>query len=541
MNALFARASLKRSSRTRTRKNSISISSDAGCPPSRSSSIVTHNHTRPLPLQIIPELSENDFEIDSGPLKLSIPYSDEPSRPSPRVTLSAFAFSIDDALLMLNDEPLSPALSASSSTDDSNSSASDDEDFCELRLPSPRLRPKRISIRPLCITKTRSIVCADDEDVAEIIEKDMKLVDIPEVEETQEEEDEYDFYTRQFQDFISLYAPQPSCVPISAAAPARPDSVILSSEDAPKLPVEAPKPRGRSRFSKALPLLPLPTPPPSMFPLPPIPQLSASAIRRKRVIPPMPKYPPPPPPSRPPPQMAVPSDIEELDISFEDEPVRSTVIEQVWFDDDEEESIYSQPSFAPAQENIHPISPAVPETPVDEMYLPRASIDSDTPRSSLESFSSSSAHSSSSSSESCPISPFSFPPTPRVQEKTHQLRSRWSSSTMSSLVAEPPRTILSPLRGVFGSKSKRPPPIISTSPRTQATTPTQTPYKMPLTRMVFPATPSPPSTPSRHIRRQNSRSSTSSAGWSECDSCDSGNSSSGLRRKPIPVEMFLRA
>ncbi|KAG1734006.1 hypothetical protein EDB19DRAFT_1182994 [Suillus lakei] len=568
MNALLARASLKRSARTRTRKNSIS---DAGCQP---------YSTRPLPLQIIPECSE----IDSVSFDLH-----EHSRPSPRVTLSAFAFSIDDALLMLNDAPRSPALSASSSTDDCNSSAdmpatpgaSDDEDICELRLPSPRLRPKRITIRPLCITKTRSIV--DD-----VPEKDTDT----QPEEIQEEEDEYDFYTRQFQDFISLYSPLPSPAPVSAPVPARPDSIILSPEVAPKVPVEAPKPRGRSRFSKALPLLPLPTPPPTT--LPPVPQLPASvsaAIRRKRVVPPMPMYPPPPPPteSRPPPRMAVPSDIED-DILFEEEeePARAIVIEQVWFDD--EESIYSQPSFVPAQD-IHPISPAVQETPMNEMYLPRASTDSDAPRSSLDSFSSSSSQSHSSFSsnseeeERCPISPFSFPPTPRPEsEKTHQhhLRSRWSCSTISSLAAEPPRTILSPLRGVFGSKAKAklglgsrrapPPPLPIMSPprargspsgsplrtrtNTNANTPTQNqsngqtrPYKMPLTRMVFPTTPSPPSTPSTptsnrviHIRRQNSRSSTnSSSAWSDCGSSESGGSGSGLRRKPIPVEMFLRA
>ncbi|KIK35451.1 hypothetical protein CY34DRAFT_812139 [Suillus luteus UH-Slu-Lm8-n1] len=515
MNTIFTRASLKRSARTRTRKNSTGCSTT---------------------LQIIPECSEND--LDS------------------RVTLSAYKFSIDDALLMLNDPPRSPALSASSSTDDSNSEmpatpgASDDE---ELPLPTPRLRPKRISIRPLCITKTRSVVCADDEELAESTN-------------VYNEEDEYDFYTRQFEDFISLYSPISSSAPISAPAPARPDSIILSPEVAPQLPVDPPKQRGRSRFSKALPLLPLPTPPPTS--IPPVPQLPIPAIRRKRVIPPLPVYSPPPPPieTRPPPRMAVPSDIED-DILFEEEeqePTRSIVIEQVWFDD--EESIYSQPSFVPADIQL------APETPTNEMYLPRASTDSDAPRSSLDSSSSNQSHSSSSTSssyeDSAPISPFSFPPTPRPEN--HQLRSRWSCSTISSLApsAEPPRTILSPLRVVFGTKSKSssragpgsrsrrappPLPIMSSPPRSRASpssspfqtctnthTQTQSPYKMPLTRMLFPTTPSPPSTPMpRHIRRQNSRSSTSS-GSSETGSCESGGSA-GLRRKPIPIEMFLRA
>ncbi|KAG1779254.1 hypothetical protein EV702DRAFT_1277253 [Suillus placidus] len=439
------RASLKRSSRTRTRKN------DAGT----------------QPLQVIQECSETDS----------------------RVTLSAFQFSIDDALLIL-----APPLSASSSSDSEMPVTPDDED---LPLPTPRLRPNHITIRPLCITKSR---CADHDDISD-------------------QEDEYDFYTRQFQDFISLYSPMPSPAP----APARPDSIILS----PELPPQPQKPPGRSRFSKALPLLPLPTPP--LTTVPPVPQLPA--IRRKRVIPPLPI--PPPIETRPPPRMAVPSDIEDDIFEEEEEPTPSVV----WFDDEED---YSQPSFVPAH--------------------PSASTDSDTSRSSLDSLLSSQSHSSSSSfEETAPISPFSFPPTPRSE--THQLRSRWSCSTISSLAVDPPRTILSPLRVVFGSKSKSksaprrsPPPLpIFSSPRsspsasplqtrtnTQTQTRAQSPYKMPLTRMVFPTTPSPPSTPTpRHIRRQNSRSSTSS-GSSESGSCESGGSS-GLRRKPIPVEMFLRA
>ncbi|OJA10289.1 hypothetical protein AZE42_04999, partial [Rhizopogon vesiculosus] len=437
MNALFARASLKRSPRTRTRKPSISISSEPGCPPSRSSSTATCTSSRPLPLHIIPELSENDFEFDSEPpssTKLSISRSQESPRPSPRVTLSAFSFSIDDALLMFNDEPRSPALSASSSTEGSDFSeelpstpgASDDEDFCELRLPSPRLRPHRIEIRPLCITKTRSIVCADDENFDDIIDKDTKPhnASVELSDETREEdEDEHDFYSRQFQDFISLYS---SCLQVSEA-PARPESVILSLEDAPKLPAEQPKPRGRSRFSKALPRLPISVPPSSTLPaVPSVPvSVPMTLIRTKRVIPPMPTYSPPPPPvgRRPPPRMSVPSDIGEPDF-FDEEPL--PLVEQIWFDDDEE-SIYSHHSSAPA----HPLSPPLPETPIDEVYLPRASTDSDAPRSSLDSHSSSSCHYSSSSSENTPISPFSFPATPI--EKSHQLRSRWSSSTLNSI------------------------------------------------------------------------------------------------------------
>ncbi|KAG1859022.1 hypothetical protein DFJ58DRAFT_726480 [Suillus subalutaceus] len=65
------------------------------------------------------------------------------------------------------------------------------------------------------------------------------------------------------------------------------------------------------------------------------------------------------------------------------------VIEQVWFDD-EEESIYSQPP------NIYPINP---RNTHQRDVPPRASTDSDAQRSSLDSFSSSPSHSSSVSTQ----------------------------------------------------------------------------------------------------------------------------------------------
>ncbi|KIJ63072.1 hypothetical protein HYDPIDRAFT_113615 [Hydnomerulius pinastri MD-312] len=592
MNALFARASLKRSPRTRTRKNSISEGSDAGCPPSRSSSTATRHKSRPLPLQIIPELTENEFDFDMSPTPspttarptLTIPSQPEPSKPSPRVTLSAYTFSIDDALLMFSEEaPSSPALSASSSTSGSASSeevpttpgASDDEDSYDLRLPSPRLRPKRISIRPLCITKTRSFLCAEDEEIDEIFDKEEKSVsphvislseEEPVTPVAQEEGDEadQDFYAREFQDFISLYSVIPS-----PSSPARRDSMIISREALSAITeIPEPKPRGRSRHSKPLPLLPPTTPSLSTFPT--IPTFSlvqttaqTSVVRRRRNIPPLPNYPPPPPPvveSRPPPRMAVPDDIEPLefvDEDFEVPPRAPIVIEQV-YDEEEDASIYSQPSFAAASARAStlPLSPAIPETPLDAMYgdvcLPRSSTDSDAPRSSIDS----TASSQSSCSAHTPLSAFSFPSTPSASEHEHEpahpLRSRWSSSTLASLAVEPPRTaaLLSPLKSVFGSRSRRAP---ETPPRATAVPSRmhlRMPSKLPLnTRAFFPTTPSPPSTPGKQVRRRGSRSSTSSAGtshWgssSECDSCESGagGSPNGLRRKPIPVEMFLRA
>ncbi|KIJ15144.1 hypothetical protein PAXINDRAFT_99671 [Paxillus involutus ATCC 200175] len=594
MNSLFARVSLKRSARTRTRKNSISTGSDMGCPPSRSSSTTTRQKTRPLPLQIIPELSENELDFDISPTPspttarptLTISSQPEPSKPSPRVTLSAYTFSIDDALLMFSDEaPGSPALSASSSTSGSASSeevpttpgTSDDEDIYDLMVPTPRLRPQRVSIHPLCITKTRSFFCLEDEDIHEILDKEEKEVTPPVVvpeqpEENPEaevvaedtEEDELDFYAREFQDFISLYSVAP--VPSS---PARRDSMTITREALPTITEDPePKPRGRSRHSKPLPLIPPITPSLSTFPtLPTFPLVQTTAqrsvVRRRRNIPPLPKYPPPPPPvteSRPPPRMAVPDDIGFLDFTDDDfeVPARAPIVLEQVYDDEEDASVYSQPSFASARVNSVLLTPALPETPLSGMYgdvcLPRSSTDSDAPRSSIDS----TASSGSSSSVHSPISPFSFPSTPSSSSHgdeyehahPHPLRSRWSTSTLGSLAVEPPRSanLLSPLRSVFGSRSRRG-PVPTTSPLASRGQPSRmhfrTPSKLPMDTRLFPVTPSPPSTPGKQVRRWGSRSSTSSAGtshWggsSECDSCDG--SPNGLRRKPIPVEMFLRS
>ncbi|KAH7909380.1 hypothetical protein BJ138DRAFT_1181082 [Hygrophoropsis aurantiaca] len=557
MNTLFSRASLKRSPRTQTRKSSISRPI-IGCPPSRSSTTTKH---KTKALHIIPELSE--IETDSADECLLAPASPSPVAPSPRVTLSAYTFSIDDALLLVNDElrtpPRSPALSASSSTSGSSDgvpttpATSDDEDAFSFDLPSPCMRPKRITIRPLCINKTRSVI----DEVEDIFESAEETVDEQKV-DAEEEVDDHDFYTHHFQDFISLYSPLPPSFPIS-----RPDSPVLATVSESEA-----KPRGRSRHSKPLPLIPIPTPPMSTFPL--VPPVFPSVIRRKRIIHAIPAYPPPPPPSRPPPRMSIPSDIEDLDISLEEEDeIERIEIEQIYEDEtcdetprltvsveEEEKSIYSQDTAytTPAPPSASALSPAFPETPTNAMYdLPRSSVDSDAPRSSVDSCPPS----------SCSSTGFSFSSSSDDHEfDAPHLRSRWSSSTLSSLATrDEPRSLLSPLRGVFGSRARRmpatPTPLSSRArhgPSLSAASFFPSPSPSPLTprhlppsshaHSHFPSTPSPPSSPAaRGIRRSQSRSSTSSGsgsvwGGSECSDCSSSNG--GLRRKPIPVEMFLR-
>ncbi|KIK24844.1 hypothetical protein PISMIDRAFT_677967 [Pisolithus microcarpus 441] len=553
MNTLVAHTSLKRSPRARARK----------------SSLCSQRRTRPPPLQIIPELSEDEFEVSPPPSRTPTQPSlvvSQPPNESPRVTLSAYTFSIDDAFLMFRDEsPGSPTLSASSSSASSEDvpttpGASDDEG--SLKLPSPRVNPRCVTIRPLCISKPRSFMSLAEEDL-EIFDKETtprvssfparQLVEClnPCLRRENVVDDDYDFYAHEFQDFISFYSE-------SSQTPApRPDSIILASEATP-LGVETlvSKRCGRSRFSKPLPLLPPPTPPITTVPS----ELASfsgriaarnSLVRRKRNTPPLPNYPPPPPPtieSRPPPRVSVPADISTVDL-VDDLGVSSKppiVLEQVWFDEEDEDSMLHMTSKALSEA-------ALSDTVHDLPSQPRKSTDSDAPCSSIESDTSSQsaeAHS--------PISPFSFPSTPSSSSHNDEcesgispvLRSRWSTSTLGSVV-EPSRTgtttLLSPFKTVFGGRSRRAinSNLVSRSPPSSGSrSHIRSPSKLPLNMNVFPTTPSPPSTPDRYVRRRGSRSSTSSTGtsrWSECESCESGGSlASGLRRKPIPVEMFLR-
>lgn len=550
---VFPRTSLKRS-RTRTRKDCISMATDVVCPPSCSSTL-SRRKTRPPPLQIIPELSENELGFDASPNHspaTARPTQFAPQQPqldSSRLTLSAFSFSIDDALLMFGDNaPRSPALSTSSSTSGVSSEdvlatpgASDDEDACDFVPPTPRLRLQHIPIRPLCVTKTQSLIRQEDEDTHSCSEKEeekavaLPLTEVlPEVEPVMPlaEETAREFYTCEFQDFISLSPLVPSY-----SSPARRDSFTLANEVLPNVvEVLEPKPRGHSRHSKPLPLLPpatLATPfSPSVSPLVRI-TAHTSMIRRKRNIPPPPSYPPPPPPieSRPLPRMGVPLDIEDCTF-FEDfdVPSRGSTVGKLVHDAEQSTNIYSRPSlvYTPSA-SIRPLPPAIPETLLvgmcTEATLPRSSIDS--------------TSSSTSSSSGTLAVPSSFPDLPSFfegheSEATERLRSRWSSSTLGSQVSEPPRTgtLFSPLRNVFGSRMRRV-PLQKTPPQTPSS-------KHSKNKHGSPATPSPPSTSGKHVR-QGSRSSTSSAGTSSSESEGYEASPSGLKRKPIPLAIFLRA
>lgn len=121
---------------------------------------------------------------------------------------------------------------------------------------------------------------------------------------------------------------------------------------------------------------------------------------------------------------------------------------------------------------------------------------------------------------------------PPAAADERKLRSRWSSSTLATL-AERDRTsrwmerfkLKSPTRSTFGL----PKPAV---PSPTKKTPTSSPSKKPVT----------PPRPSREVRRRESNVSLSSDSGDSVFSNSSGTStaSNGLRRKPIPVEIFMR-
>ncbi|EIW74398.1 hypothetical protein CONPUDRAFT_85873 [Coniophora puteana RWD-64-598 SS2] len=366
MNSFFNR-SPKRGPKTRK----STISKPMGCPLAPSSSIMNDH---PKPLHIITEDAEPS-DSESSPISRHNPASSSTSSlvssrhsPSkPRISLSAFAFSIDEALKIVGGSrsraPVPPSLSSSSSTSGSSDSlplrtpvTSDGESDCEessFALPSPRLRPRPVTIRPLYISKSRSLDIADSTslELEELEEGRYEYTDLPTciitptpemefesdiIESVKESstEDDHDFYTRQFADFISLYSPLPPSFPVgpSAAGEVRRDSASLPTIPEVSVTEEEPSPVselaytqekkplkkvGRSRHSKPLPLLPPPSATSSVFrhsllsvPVPIIRQPVP-----KRVIPISSLLPPPPTPTRPPPKMSIPDDIE-----FECEP-----------------------------------------------------------------------------------------------------------------------------------------------------------------------------------------------------------------------------
>ncbi|KAI0048908.1 hypothetical protein FA95DRAFT_1557489 [Auriscalpium vulgare] len=401
----------------------------------------------------------------------------------------------------------SPTLSISSnfttSTSGSSSgcmpttpNSSDDSDDEWGAFPRPG-KVQRVSIRPLVITKASPPHASSPVETFEFT-----------IAPSIEEEDDAAWYSREMSDVFTLSSSN------SPTAPARRDS----------LPLPALTSGPRSRFSK-----PLPAPPRSPGPSA---QLDPMFPRRARVIPPLPTRPPPPPPAspprrksltitvpRPPPRMSLPADVADILDDID-----------AWGASPDEQHAASAPPLSP------PRLPESPHSATDDLFeqymytpgLPLIEIAPESPPApSLPAL-------------ALPDSPLVLPDTPlarmydaRADEELDvagdadsgfepMLRSRWSSSTLASEYAVP-ASAASRVKFHLGEMARR---VVTRRESKGGATPM----------------PSPPAlgalSKENVERRMNPRMSMESL--SSRDSGDSS-SSSGLRRKPIPLEIFLRA
>ncbi|KII91366.1 hypothetical protein PLICRDRAFT_123037 [Plicaturopsis crispa FD-325 SS-3] len=568
----------------------------------------------------------------------------------------------------------SPSFSSPSSSPESDTTglpttpSSSDDEF-PRSVPFPSLRPRRASIRPLSIVKHASrtveecgvwgddeahMPCADEQDVSCIEAKDSD--DAPSDNDSDASSDSGNaWYNREFNEILSLTSIH------NHHGPARPESIYIPRTSRRNSTIE---PRGRTRMSKPLPNIPVVDP---AFPSP-------SSQRRSRQIPAMPKRAPPPPPImlRPPPRSAVPDDVEfECEIELEDDASNVCLIGS---ERDDVSNVFLSGSGSPdafsfssassySQDGSSCLEEAHFDVELDAdamdaplrlpLSLPSSPVDLELDIAmGLEELALARER-----GQLSPLSPFSlsdYASTPVTERAPQQepttvhtqmatvpteypqgrvdgaqdrvLRSRWSSSTLSSIpeqgsshgldFASGLRSPASKLKFYFGSAKKRgmkaPGPgsvrKTTTSPKTppsafkiaspnpyKGTSPafsmkghtarglsidSAAPMRTPMSPAFsarrsadgYPASPSPsgfargggspgssfsfPSSPSGQLGRGRSSGSPSGYGSpsgspglqrqsSRCSSSaasDSGEStgSAGLRRKPIPVEMFLR-
>ncbi|KAF8886817.1 hypothetical protein BD779DRAFT_1673110 [Infundibulicybe gibba] len=440
-------------------------------------------------------------------------------------------------------------------------SSSDDE--FTLEVPSRPFNYRRASIKPLIIAKhnTPSPSPLDDSPISASLLQPFKneheSVSVPRMDTPDSEsESDSEWYTQELSQILSLYSPLPPAFPHQEAS--RPESISIpdnklfldaplsppAKHSAPSATIRSPGvpsgqldpafPRRRRSHSRSIPKHPPP-------PVPPIPAhfralsnspgshsssatsspssspTKATTTRPTRTLS----------VRRPPPRSSIPADC-----AFDDD--ESSCFSLSLYQDEPEVpspgSVYSQPSFNARPEDL--------EFPADDfefdldidvpmrlpLSLPGTPIDLEADiASGLEELRLREAQ----------------PPVPVAEEDSRALRSRWSSSTLSSMREEQERRSggASKLRLYFGggspSKTKR---GSASSAHKKATPPT-------------------PTSPSKKFRQSYRESDVMiighqgirrrpsvTASVSDAGSDESGASASsgGLRRKPIPVEMFLR-
>lgn len=423
--------------------------------------------------------------------------------------------------------------------------SSDDEFSSYYSSPA---NPRRASIRPLIITKLnptpRHSICRQDEPYSPPSPLASEWL------ETEETDSEW--YTREFSQILTLCSPLPPnfphkarpesiYVPVGAFSPALPTPACSSpTQGYPSAQLDPAFPR-RNRASVP------------KYPPPPVPTISTTLTNAAPtpVTPPKSKtrprsntlYVTPPPLRRPPPRSSIPADCVLVDDTFTFADDTSSVFSLSLYDAprtaDSPTSFYSQASFRSPAPSPFPASfPSTPSAAEDVFDFPvdEVEFDIDLDRAMLLPLSLPSSPIDLEADIASGLEELRLCSPSDDDDATHGLRSRWSSSTLSSVREEHARySGLAPkLLAYFGSPSTK--------------TKTRAAGKR---RSGIPMSPTSPSKRFRHARRESDvmvigygmdgqeYGKRGSVSDSVSDAESTG--SEGLKRKPIPVTMFLKS
>ena len=495
-------------------------------------------------------LSAYEFSIDDN---LLMPPRSAPSPPKPpspfshlpptsSAYIAALSSSPDSFRLTFTDsisldfphllQPPSPGSSPSSNDSDlPTTPSSSDDGFASIisKSPSPfpsehGVRSKRTSIKPLFIKKSAPYSAPyvrENEYVPQYSTLSLDLHDEKQKEQKWEEsesdsdaESDYDavsdWYNEQFNNILTLCSSPPPC---SATPPARPDSILSLSP----LPALSPAAgTGKSRNSKPLPEIPAVfIPSPQLDPTFPRRKRTVCAASSSRPLPPLPSSP----AARSPPRTSVP-----VDMGFDEVDVLSHSSARV----------YSQTKEKPVVDGVFELNMDLDMPLGLPLSLPSTPIDPE-----LEFMKLCGSPTKTTTNKRLSVIPeFSEPATPvarsyrrdselqtqQVQEMDRILRSRWSTSTLSSIDHETTPSASSRLHFLFGSSKK------GNSKGHAKFHSLSTPSKKEFNYHSY----SPEH--ERTVRRCASGSSMSTD--SSTSSSDS-TLSNGLRRKPIPLALLI--
>ncbi|KAF5380166.1 hypothetical protein D9615_006101 [Tricholomella constricta] len=512
-------------------------------------------------------------------------------------------------------------------------SSSDDEFSSYYSSPLPSFNPRRVSIKPLVITKHNSSSTPHDSlpSISTSLIEPFKnthqecLIPSPYApEEDSDSDSDSEWYNREISSVLTLCSPTSNfsqnsrpdsiCVPVSPVTSPTPTST--PSEGVRGVQLDTPPCRRRSRIS-------IPNYPPPPVPVVPEhlrspPTTPSKAFRRSRTLSVTP------PPRRPPPRSSIPADCVLVDEAYIFSDDSDSVFSFSLYDTSpttsapfsaSPKSCYSQQSFQSPNPSPFPASfPSTPSSseipppsadeemdfPVDEvefdmdldrsmmlpLSIPNSPIDLEadiaTGLEELRSAPQPQNLSLSVSDANAFTTGATLSDSPRKSagdDDSRELRSRWSSSTLGSIREEHARrsglglAASAKLRAYFGSS-----PSPSPSPRSKSKSMSKSrgpASPLPSSRRsgsvsgagsAIPLTPLTPTSPARRFRHARRESDVMAMGYgyyglpspgqpplrrrgsvtpsvSDAGSEESASSagSSGLRRKPIPVEMFLRS